>query len=165
MKYIAVIIAFMMFGCGTEINDTYSHRIAEWQEREKDCPAIESICPDSGDLYMDLILLRSQFQELQYQGDDPGNHWKTSCETMNDNGGDCEDLAAFHLRMLSDSCLPEKYGLDIRNRIYNKPGTNHVVVSVSGDQYFEIDNLTVIEESEIKSFPIIAEYQIRSHIQ
>lgn len=49
---------------------------------------------------------------MTYQWDKPGffgDHWKTPEETLNDGGGDCEDVAIFNLYVLTEVIKKEAY--------------------------------------------------------
>lgn len=149
--------AFLMVfhGCAGEDSSVdeiphYTELIEDWQTREVNCEPIETECFPKDTLVNDIRHIILQQVDMDYVSEGGNNYWKTSCESISDNGGDCEDMAILAYRAIMDSCLVDNYDIDVRIRVLDVAGSsrNHVVTVI----YYQgnvdyIDNLNLSSES------------------
>jgi len=162
MKKFLVILLFVV-GCGggggSQDTGNAAAKISDWQQREKQAATIETECVVTGDIVADIKNVASYVSDGFEPRNEDVDYWKTSQEALNDGFGDCEDMAAIAYRALSDSCLVEAYGLDVRMRIVAQGNTEHAIaIAYTDDAFFEIDNFVVIDhESE---YPVNYEFYV-----
>ena len=160
-------LALLLVSCGPDgsssdpVAASYSSKIADWQQREAAAPAIQTQCVDiKTPITRDIVYILRQVPVPEWMKEN-SDYWKTSAETIQDGGGDCEDISALTLRTLSDSCLKENYkGIEFRMRILKKPSdTVHVVTTVYyGDETYDIDNWKFITSAS--NLPVLAEFDL-----
>jgi len=162
LKAAGALYVLLVIGCAQSPSESeeYSERIREWQTREQASPEIVTQCPEAIDIVADIgsVLNEAAFG-FRYRTE-KGNYWKTSFEAIRDGFGDCEDSAAIAYRVISDSCLVARYGLDVRMRAVDIEDSddNHVIAIAYTDsgEFVEISNLFAkIGESDRR---VIAEF-------
>ena len=160
----AGLCVLLMVGCGgggggPQDTGNAAAKISDWKQRELNAPTIETECVVTGDIQDDITHIISYVSAGFEPRNEEEDYWKTSQQALEDGFGDCEDMAAIAYRALSDSCLVEAYGLDVRMRIVAQGNTEHAIaIAYTDDAFFEIDNFVVIDhESE---YPVNYEFYV-----
>lgn len=145
---------FAYYGCaGEESVDEiphYTELIEDWQAREATCDTIETECFPKDTLTNDIRHIILEQIDIDYVSEGSNNYWKTSCESISDSAGDCEDMAILAYRAIMDSCLVDNYDIDVRIRVLDVADSsrNHVVTVIYYQENVHyIDNLVLSSES------------------
>jgi len=147
MKKFLVILLFVI-GCGGGGGGSQSQntdKIADWQNREQLCGKIETTCSSSVTFHDALTKTIQQLPQIKYdpQANEPA--WQTSCETITNPIGDCDNFAILYYRVIMDSCLPEMFDIDVRIRVVSKEKFHHMFVIIyHGLDVFEVDVNAII---------------------
>lgn len=140
-------IVMFLISCGSQSGDIsykkwWYEKIEDWQIREFAClnyPEYKSSPPD---FIIEPSVLKEISREvssnIKYFKDQGSDYWQTSCETIQKDRGDCEDLAILVWNKLRSSDYPdEKIGMILSE----KNGLFHVCAGVyySEDDFYMID--------------------------
>jgi hypothetical protein len=149
--------AFLMVfhGCTGEESSVdeiphYTELIENWQAREATCDVIETECFPKDTFDRDIRHTILGQIDIDYVSEGGNNYWKTSCESISDSEGDCEDMAILAYRAIMDSCLVDDYDIDVRIRVLDVADSsrNHVVTVIYyQENVYYIDNLALSSES------------------
>ena len=158
MKAAVVLCALLMVGCGGgKETSTGDRKIADWKYRESRAPMIETECVITGNVKDDIEYIINSVRGDFYYTRENVDYWKSSQEALEDGFGDCEDMAAIAYRVISDSCLVDEYGLDVRIRIIDQGEELHAIaIAYSEYAFIEVSNFYVSDHESHN--PVTAEF-------
>lgn len=152
LKAAGVLCVILVLGCGGSTDaPSYTNKIGDWVDRDyRECDLIESKCDPSGCLVCDINKVLENLQFVEHRPDTKGyDSWKTSCKTIADGFGDCEDVNGMICRAIVDSCIPEEYGLTVELRVIDVGATNHMTCAITHNkETFEVDDFAIYSESK-----------------
>lgn len=156
MKKMILLIALVFLGCSNDESFSGKPYIYRWQENEPSCPDIVTDCEITDDFSVDLQkILIQQWGKVIYEADEnSSDYWKTSCRTIEDEYGDCEDFAIAAYRAIIDSCLSDFYDIDPRIRVVKPDDSSqyHVLAIVYyEDIVYEIEQFFSVPAEKYKN--------------
>ncbi len=153
---IIIILSSLLYGCGEHASNPFYQQIYSWQDRE-----LVSCIKDSQDIVtattislIEIECLLSWISRNIKSKADEYNYWQTSCETLNQRTGDCEDKAILLWRLLRDQGYPQNVNRIgwLRNKDETAPG--HMVIIL-----FFADKILVADPRFYKPFEFDSYFQ------
>jgi hypothetical protein len=145
LSFIFIVMSLISCGGGGNENtgkNFWYERIEGWQIRELRCLNYPEYNYSQSDFVIEPSVLKDINREvslnIKYVKDEGNDYWQTSCETIQNAKGDCEDLAILAWSNLRERGFPDKINGMI---LSEKDGLFHVFVAVyySEDDFYIID--------------------------
>lgn len=145
LYFLFIVIFFISCGGGgseKSNKNIWYERIEDWQIRELGCLDYPEYNYSQTEFVIEQSVLKDINREvslnIKYVRDEGNDFWQTSCETVKNGKGDCEDLSILAWSKLRSRGYPDKINGMI---LSEKDGLFHVFVAVyySEDDFYIID--------------------------